>query len=1128
MPDSFLASSPVGRDLLAVDWSSTAVGPPESWPPFLRTTVRTILGSRFPMWMAWGPSLTFFCNDAYRRDTLGDKYPWALGRPASEVWSEIWDDIGPRIGLVIDGGESTWDERLLLMLERSGFTEETFHTFSYSPLVDDDDQVAGMLCVVSEDTHEVIANRRIAALRDLSGRLTAQLSEDGTVKAAAAALEPYGADLPFHLVYLHDGDGAARLAWSGDIAPGHPAAPERQLPGCPDTVWWPTATAGPTLVELAPDRFPGLPGGPWDVAPTLAAVVPVQGAQGASYGFLVVGLNPFRPFDDDYRDFLELLAGRLGAAITDARAYDAERRRAESLAALDRAKTDFFTNVSHEFRTPLTLLLGPTEDALADTGEPLGPHQRERMEVVHRNGLRLLKLVNSLLDFSRLEGGRMVGRFEPVDLGASTRQLASMFEGAAERLGLTLDIACDTLPEPVHVDPDLWGKVVLNLLSNALKFTLEGGIDVRLHAEPGHAVLVVRDTGVGIPEDEQGNLFERFHRVHGTAGRSHEGSGIGLALVAEIVALHGGHVIAQSAPGDGTTFTVRLPVGTGHLPAGQLVDESGSGVADQVVEGFLAEASQLLASGRGTVSVTPAGNAAPGPEGRPRVLVVDDNADIRTYVTEVLAPHYEVVTAVDGHTALATAREEVPDLVLSDVMMPGLDGFELLAELRRDPATLAIPVVLVSARGDEQSAAEGLEAGADDYLAKPFGARELLARVGANLELDRTRRTRLELERSRELLDEAERLARMGSWAVRLETGRIDVSHELLRLTGRTREEIDAAGHPGFVADLVAVADRPFVRAVLGEARLGDQIAFELPMSRADGSPFHAGVRGEVVAHPDHGPVLRCSLQDVTERHRAAIAAQTAGAAAEAAAREHAIADELQASLLPERSFDLDQLGVATYYRAGSEGTKVGGDWYDVIELEHGCTGLVLGDVMGHGVRAAAVMGQIRTALRAYARLGMPPRVVMESLDALIRDLFPDEIATCVYAVFDPDGRTLDVVSAGHLPPLVIGADGRARRVNIEPHPPLGLGRPFAAEHRIVLEPGAGLLLYTDGLVERRGSDLDTGIASLERFASALTVPLPDVPTTLVRAMGAQAAEDDVAVLVARTSHDPAREPGQA
>ena len=186
----FDAGGDVGCDHARVDWAATPLGPPEVWPQSLQTAVSILLSSRFPMWMAWGPELTFFCNDAYRRDTLGRKYPWALGRPASEVWAEIWDDIGPRIDRVLSTGEATWDTALLLFLERSGYREETYHTFSYSPLRDDDAQVVGMLCVVSEDTERVIGERRMATLRDLGSDPSVVRTESEILGFTDRQLEP--------------------------------------------------------------------------------------------------------------------------------------------------------------------------------------------------------------------------------------------------------------------------------------------------------------------------------------------------------------------------------------------------------------------------------------------------------------------------------------------------------------------------------------------------------------------------------------------------------------------------------------------------------------------------------------------------------------------------------------------------------------------------------------------------------------------------------------------------------------------------------------------------------------------------------------------------------------------------
>ena len=1113
-------SGQIGHDLLAVDWAATPLGPLESWPRSLQTVVRMLITSRFSMWMAWGPELTFFCNDAYRRDTLGKKYPWALGKPASTVWSEIWPDIGPRIHKVLSTGEATWDESLQLFLERSGYVEETYHTFSYSPLAADDGRIVGMLCVVAEVTQEVISSRRMGVLRDLGARAESNLGEAEALTQACRQLAASPEDLPFTLVYLLDeGTGTLHLAGSTGFKDEHAAAADELDPADPGTVWpVGAALAGETVVvdDLA-SRFADLPTGCWTEPPESAVLLPLaQSSQAEPYGVLVAAANRYRPLDEGYRDFLELVAGQLAGTVNDARAFEFERRRAETLAQLDQAKTDFFTNISHEFRTPLTLLLGPAEDALADPDQPLPDRQRDRVDVILRNGQRLLKLVNTLLDFSRLESGRLEAHLEALDLATYTRELAAMFDAAAERLGLTLTVDCDPLPEEVYVDRDLWAKIVLNLLSNALKFTFSGGITVRLHAEGHEAVLSVTDTGTGIPPGELPHLFERFHRVHGAASRTHEGSGIGLALVSELVELHGGRVSAESEVEVGSTFTVRVPFGSAHVAPRFLARGSGESTASALrdARGFLGEvmhlADELRPEATPTAPTTLGGDA-------PRILVVDDNADIRDYVVSLLAEDYHVDTAVDGADGLAKARDSVPDLVLTDVMMPRMDGFELLAALQEDPLTLGVPVVMLSARAGEEGVLEGLDAGADDYLVKPFTGRELLARVRANLELDRARRVRRQLERSRSLLDQAQRLAQVGSWEVDLSTGAIEVSDEYLRIAGRTREEIAALVYPAAVDDLVHPEDRQRVREVLDAGLDGSEISYEARMLHPDGGSVLVSVHGEVIRDDQGRPeVLRGSVQDITERRAAEEALSLAAANAEAAAREHAIADQLQRSLLPRLTVDLEHLEVATYYRAGVEGTQVGGDWYDVIELGAGRTALVVGDVMGRGVQAAAVMGQLRAAIRAYARLDLPPADLLEFLDGIVRELGENQIVTCLYAVFDPADRTLRLANAGHLPPILVGPDRESHILWGNGDPPLGAGPFTLTPQDIELEADSMAVLYTDGLVERRGEDLELGIHTLARLTSEVETSTTGMPETLVQALLPDGPDDDVAVLVAR------------
>src|SRR6185295_11603366 len=419
--------------------------------------------------------------------------------------------------------------------------------------------------------------------------------------------------------------------------------------------------------------------------------------------------------------FLRLVGGNIAGALAAVRALEDERRRSEQLAELDRAKTAFFSNVSHEFRTPLTLMLGPLEDLLAKYSLP--PDDRALLTVAQRNGVRLLRLVNTLLDFARIEAGRAQASYQPTDLSVLTAELASNFRSACERAGLRLVVDCEPALEPIHVDREMWEKIVLNLLSNAFKFTFEGEIALRIRDAGSGIELTVSDTGTGIPPDELPRMFERFHRVENARGRSHEGSGIGLALVSELVRLHGGSIGVESELGHGTTFLVKIPKGTAHLPAERL---RASPVASSPslangAEAYVAEALEWLPATSEA--------AAPRPD-LPRVLLADDNADLREYARRLLSEHYEVHVVADGQAALEAARQLRPELIVSDVMMPRLDGFGLIREVRADPQLRATPIILLSARAGEESRIEGLDRGADDYLVKPFSARELLVRAG--------------------------------------------------------------------------------------------------------------------------------------------------------------------------------------------------------------------------------------------------------------------------------------------------------------------------------------------------------------------------------------------------------------
>jgi signal transduction histidine kinase/CheY-like chemotaxis protein len=731
----------MGARMRAIDWSATPLGPVKSWPQSLKTCVRIVLTSRQPMFVWWGDALVNLYNDAYK-SIVGGKHPQALGQPASVVWREVWEQVGPRAESAIRRNEGTYDEALLLVMERHGYQEETYYTFSYSPVPNDQGGTGGILCANTDDTRRILGERQLDLLRDLAARTADARTVSEACARSAESLAKNPRDVPFALIYLADAETRTLgLAGNVGIERGLAASPERVSLEGPSP--WPFLEALRTHAPIVVRELNGLdplPTGAWQRPPRQAVAVPLAASgQSGLAGVLVVGLNPFRLFDDDYRGFLGLAAGQIAAGIANAQAYEAEKKRAEALAELDRAKTAFFSNVSHEFRTPLTLILGPLEDSLKSGERAL---TGEALQSVHRNAMRLLKLVNSLLDFARIEAGRAQASHEATDLSVLTADLASAFRSAIERGGLRFEVECPPLPEPVWVDHEMWEKIVLNLLSNALKFTFAGSIRVSLTAQADRVVLTVRDTGTGIAAQELPHLFDRFHRVEGARSRTHEGTGIGLALVHELVRLQGGTVEVESTPGEGSTFRVLLPKGSSYLPPERI------GTRRTVVSGatgaspYVEEALRWLPGNEDVEHPSLGGNErgdgelrdAPAHAG-PRILLVDDNADMREYVRRLLSERWRVEAVRDGAEALDAALRAPPDLVLTDVMMPNLDGFGLLRALRADDRTRAVPVVMLSARAGEESRVEGLEAGVDDYLPKPFSARELIARVATHLQI---------------------------------------------------------------------------------------------------------------------------------------------------------------------------------------------------------------------------------------------------------------------------------------------------------------------------------------------------------------------------------------------------------
>jgi signal transduction histidine kinase len=523
--------------------------------------------------------------------------------------------------------------------------------------------------------------------------------------------------------------------------------------------------------------------------------------------------------------------------------------------------------VSHEFRTPLTLMLGPLEDALA-AGE-LAPDQRHKLEIAHRNSLRLLKLVNTLLDFSRIEAGRIQASYEPTDLSALTAELASVFRSAIERAGLKLVVNCAPLAEPVYVDREMWEKIVLNLLSNAFKFTFEGEIAVTLQPAEDHAVaLTVRDSGIGIAPQEMAYLFERFYRIRGARARTDEGAGIGLALIQDLARLHGGAVRVESSPGAGSAFTVTLPLGAGHLPHERIQKPRPMASIALGAAPFVEEALRWLPDDPEASDILPFSPVEPAltlVDGTPpstwphtaRILLVEDNADMRAYLRRLLVDaDWQVETAADGNSALARALARPPDLVLSDVMMPGLDGIGLLHALRANPRTQTVPVILVSARAGEEAKVEGLEALADDYLMKPFSARELRSRVQVHLDLARLRQEVAERQTREKVLVETTR---------RMEEFLGLATHELRTPLTSLKGNIELLMRPARVesGDVLSSREQDLLQRSQRQVLRLERLIADL----VDMAALQQGRLSLQLASCDLGTVVQEAVEDLRQRH---------------------------------------------------------------------------------------------------------------------------------------------------------------------------------------------------------------------------------------------------------------------
>jgi len=735
-PEFLSRGGEMGLRIREYDWSATPLGPVDSWQQSLRSAVSICLNSNFPIAIYWGKDLTLIYNDAWS-PIPGNKHPWALGRSAREVWPEIWKDIEPQFQKAFNG-EPGGSKDALLPMYRHGYTEECYFDFTFTPVYGEGGKVEGVFNAVIETTKTILNERQLKTLRNLgnlnaAGKTTTELLID-----AGKTLERNNKDFPFGLIYRVNEQAmkAFPVSYVGlnEDQTVFPSIIDLKAPGGEGYNFHKAYVSNQIIISENNGRRKNLPTGGWDKEATHFMHLPIiTQNRKTPIAIFSAAINPYRRFDEVYRQFAQLITDQISAEVNNVLAYEEERKRAEALAEVDRAKTAFFTNISHEFRTPLTLMLGTIEEALNDP--ELEGKSRKRIDVTHRNAMRMLKLVNTLLDFSRLEAGKVKAHFQLTDIAAYTADIASSFRSIIENAGLKFVVECSAAIDPIYIDREMWEKIVLNLLSNAFKYTLEGCIRLTIMAGNENVLLTVADTGVGIPKEELPKMFQRFHRVESTTGRSYEGTGIGLSLVKELLQMHEGTISVESVEGEGSEFTVIIP-----CKRDLLLTEHGVQKEDRIAAAlshvFIQEATIL-----GEQHNSKSTDTTPTIEkSKATVLVADDNADMRRHLKNLLQHQFNVITTANGMEALNRLNEHEVDIVVSDVMMPVMDGIQLLRALKEHPKTKNVPIILLSARAGEEARIEGYETGADDYLIKPFAAKELVARVASQVKLSKARR----------------------------------------------------------------------------------------------------------------------------------------------------------------------------------------------------------------------------------------------------------------------------------------------------------------------------------------------------------------------------------------------------
>jgi signal transduction histidine kinase/CheY-like chemotaxis protein len=685
-----------------IDWSATPLGPAKDWPRSLQTVVSTILHSRHPMFLWWGPELIQFYNDAYLPSFGRGKHPGAMGQRGRDCWQETWPIMWPQIDDVMTRRGSSWNEDHLVPMFRNGRIEEVYWTYGYSPVFDDDGVVGGTLVLCTETTSRVVAERRTRTMRLLSEKSAWATDSSSLLQKAIEVIGDASHDIPFALFYCDEG------------TPGHPHLLGGV--GFPDQAT--QAMADARARQILEDGIrqsksawssaidpSGLPGGPWPESPTTVYVAQLKKSRlGQPNGFTVFGLSPRLPFDDVYRDHLDQISAHTSLALSRVDALmvrsvvESEREKLLSdLEAAGRAKDEFLAMLGHELRNPLSPIVTALQlmKLRGDTGT-----SREQ-QVIQRQLDHVIRLVDDLLDVSRITRGKIELRRETVEIAAIIGQAVEMASMLLEQRAHRLSVEVEKQGLLWEGDPVRLAQVVANLLTNAARYTPHGG-DIRIacRREDGELVLSVRDNGAGIPAELLPRIFDLFIQGKRNVDRAAGGLGLGLTLVKTLVNLHGGTVSAQSdGPGTGSEFVIRLPVpsldGASGKRAAPHLDRSSSRGADCR-----------------------------------RILLVDDNIDAADLLADALrSSGHEVEVANDPVEALEKARLVPPEVAILDIGLPVMDGYELAERLRTQPTLNGCRFIALTGYGQERDRSRSRAHDFANHFVKPVGVDVLLAAI---------------------------------------------------------------------------------------------------------------------------------------------------------------------------------------------------------------------------------------------------------------------------------------------------------------------------------------------------------------------------------------------------------------